>query len=368
MDAVQEFAAQVAAGTTDSSLQPSGDVLAEYAKSLQDDATPPQEEVVEAKQEVVVVEPVVELDIVETPTFDESSFVKEKTGGKFSSLEEWEASLKQPEIKFENETSKGVYELLTQGKIAEVYDILHKKQMAETIQSKPDDAVLKAYIKATNPEFDESEIDDEFNEKYTIDEFAFDDNKLGRERKKLNQRIKADVDNAKQFFNKLADDIKLPVIQSVQQDAVVDDTAAQEERIKYLTSLQGIESKVKQLPFSWKDDKAGIAINGKFDIQATELSKYREQAENIETYYANRYYQDGEYKSDKLIKEMYIADNFDKILSSAVSQAVNQTRLAMLKQNKNITFDNEPTGTFKPSSEEEQLALYDQLFNGHRKR
>jgi hypothetical protein len=378
MDAVQEYAAQVAAGTTtDSSLQSSADIIQEYANSIKPVEEPVIDNVEPTIADVeptnVTNEPSIEVTIdeptnVEEPvnTFDESSFVSEKTGGKYSSFEEWENSLKTPQ--FENETSKGVYELLTQGKIAEVYDILHKKQMAETINSKPDDAVLKAYIKATNPEFDESEVEDEYNEKYTIDEFAFDDSKLSREQKKLNQRIKADVDSAKQFFNKMAEDIKLPVLQQNQQQEPVNDTEAQEERIKYLTSLQSAESKAKQIPFSWKDDKAGISINGKFDIQPSDLSKYRGAAENIEEHFANRYYKEGKYNGELLLTDLYVADNLPKIVSAAVSQAVTQTRLAMLKQNKNITFTNEPSGTFKPSDADTELAMYEQLFLGHRKR
>lgn len=376
MDAIQEYAAQVAAGqTTDSSL--GLDVIQQYADSVKTAAEASAATDVETNVQTGVVdtatkvdEPIstdtnVELDIktsddaivdstVTQPVFDEAEFVKSKTEGKYSSFEEWEAAVKQPELKFQNDTSKAVYDLLAQGNIKEVYDILQKKQMAETIQDKPDEVVLKSYIKAQNPDFDENEVNDEYNEKYTIDEFAYDDSKLSREQKKLNQRIKADVDNAKQFFKSQADDIKLPVTQQYQQTATQeDDTAAQEERIKYLTALQGVEQRVNQLPFQWKDDKAGIEINGKFNIQAQELTKYRGDAENIEAYYANRYYQDGKYKTEQLIKDMYIADNFDKILSSVVSQAVNQTRLTMLKQSKNITLDQEPSGVYKPNDANE---------------
>jgi transcriptional regulator NrdR family protein len=98
------------------------------------------------------------------------------------------------------------------------------------------------------------------------------------------------------------------------------------------------------------------------------LSKYRQAAENLEDYQVNRYYKDGQYQSDKMVKELYIADNFDKILNSAISQAVNQTRLEMLKQSKNIQSEQFTSGTFKPNAADDERAMLDQLFMGHLRR
>jgi hypothetical protein len=59
-----------------------------------------------------------------------------------------------------------------------------------------------------------------------------------------------------------------------------------------------------------------------------------------------------------------VKDNFDKIMSSVVSQAVNQTRLTMLKQSKNITLDQEPSGVYKPNDAEEMNERLLNLFTG----
>jgi hypothetical protein len=122
------------------------------------------------------------------------------------------------------------------------------------------------------------------------------------------------------------------------------------------------------LQFNWKDDKASLSINGKFEIPAQEASTYRDAAESLQDYYAERYYQDGKYQSDKLLKDLYIADNFDKIIQSVISQTANQTRLEMLKQRKNITTDVEQGGTYRPSAADEERNLFDQLFMGHKQR
>ena len=305
---------------------------------------------------------------------DEDDFIKSKTEGKFSSWEEvYEALEQQAQPKFENELSEAVYNMLLEGKTEEIFEILGTKQFADDVQNLPDEDVLKAYIKVNNPDFDDDDIEEEFNESYSIDEFNFDESKLKREQKKLSQRIKNDVQDAKEFFESLAQDIKLPELSRRQaeqapQEDVEMEAMIQEQRSLYLNSLNGVESRIGTLPFQWRDDKANMSVNGKFDIPAQELSKYRQAAENLEDYQVNRYYKDGQYQTDKMVKELYIADNFDKILNSAISQAVNQTRLEMLKQSKNIQSEQFTSGTFKPNAADDERAMLDQLFMGHLKR
>jgi len=304
---------------------------------------------------------------------DEDDFIKSKTEGKFSSWDEVYAAIEQQsQPKFENELSEAVYQMLLEGKTEEIFEILGTKQFAADVQNMEDEDVLKAYIKVQNPDFDDQDVEDEFNESYAIDEYQFDESKLKREQKKLSQRIKTDVQDAKEFFESLAQDIKLPdfsrqVEQAPQQDTEME-AMIQEQRSLYLQSLQGVESRIGTLPFQWKDEKANMSVSGKFDIPAQELSKYRQAAENLEDYQVNRYYKDGQYMSDKMVKELYIADNFEKILNSAISQAVNQTRLEMLKQSKNIQSEQTTSGTFKPNAADDERAMLDQLFMGHLRR
>jgi hypothetical protein len=305
---------------------------------------------------------------------EEDDFIKTKTDGQFGSWDEVVDAINQSSApKFENEMSEAIYNLLLEGKIDDVVDILGTKKFAEDIKSGDDEDVLKAYIKVNNPEFDDDDVDSEYEEKYQIDEYSFDESKLKREQKKLSQRIRNDVENAKEFFDSLAQEIKLPELsrntESVeQQDDSEMEALIQEQRSSFLSSLNGVESRVSSLPFSWKDEKSNVAVNGKFDIPAQELSKYRQAAEDLESYQVDRYYKDGKYNADRLVKELYISDNLDKIITSAVSQAVNQTRLEMLKQSKNIQTESSSSGTFRPNAADEESAMYEQLFMGHLKR
>ena len=306
---------------------------------------------------------------------DEDDFIKAKTEGKFESWEQILEALSQPaKPAFENELSEQVYNMLLQGQTEELFEILGTKQFAEEVKGMSDEEVLKAYIKTNNPDFDDDDVEAEYNEAYTIDEYSFDETKLKREQKKLSQRIKSDVQEAKEFFDSLAQDIKLPELsrpEPAAQAPEVDtetEQLIQEQRSRFLSGLNGVESRLTNLPFQWKDEKANVAVNGKYDIPAQELTKYRAAAEELENYQVERYYKDGQYLTDKMVRDLYIQDNFDKILTSAISQAVNQTRLEMLKQSKNIQSEQEPSGTFKPNAADEERTLFDKLFSGHLQR
>ena len=344
------------------------DPLQEFARTLSEQQL---KEIEEAQPSQPIQEEIFEQQpLQEEEVLDEEDFIKQRTDGRFSSWDELQSALEEQQtqqIKFENEASEVLYNLIAEGKINEVADILYNKKIADEIKTKPDEEVLKSYIKFQNPEFDNDDIEAEYQEKYSIDEFAFDESKLKREQKKLNQKVKNDVSEAREFFESMSEEIKFPQYTQQQQVEPQEDTEAQEERQKFLDSLNGVESRIGSIPFNWKDDKASLSINGKFEIPAQEASKYREAAESLQDYYGERYYQDGKYNSEKLLKDLYIADNFDKIVQSVISQTANQTRIEMLKQRKNITTDIEQQGTYRPSAADEEKSLLDKLFMGHKR-
>jgi hypothetical protein len=384
-DIIQEFANKQ---TTETTVEPTN-ILQEYVNSLnveQKEETPIEpvieqiaEPIADVSNETIESDNLVELNISESEVtedevLDESDFIKTRTGGKYSSWEEVEQHInKEKEVEklgeFENETSRSIYNMLAEGKIAEVTELLQKKAFSESLKDKTDEDVLKAYIKQKNPEFDSQDVEDEYNEKYLIDEYSFDDAKLRREQKKLTQRIKGDVSEAKDYFSQSSEDIKFPKYEVSKQIAEetndTEDAELQVERDRFLSSLDEIKNNVSSLPFNWKDEKTNMSVNGKFEIPAQELTKYQKGAENLEGYLAERYYQEGKYKSEQLLKDLYIADNFNKIINSVVSQAVNQTRLEVLKKSKNITVDTEQSATYRPSDADEEKNMFDKLFSGH---
>jgi hypothetical protein len=182
-DIIQEFANKQ---TTETPTE-STDILQEYVNSLNTE----KEEVPEVVESIVaetveetITETVphetsesdnlVELSITEDDNeeeevLDESDFIKTRTNGKYSSWEELEEQInKDKEVEklgeFENETSRSIYNMLAEGKIAEVTELLQKKAFSESLKEKTDEDVLKAYIKQKNPEFDSQDVEDEYNE------------------------------------------------------------------------------------------------------------------------------------------------------------------------------------------------------------
>ena len=130
------------------------DPLQEFAKTLSSE----QLEEIEGTQ-VDVNNEVIESS--DDEVLDEDDFIKQRTDGEFSSWEELREALqveRAKELKFENETSEALYNLIAEGKINEVADILYNKKVADEIKNKPDEDVLKSYIKFQNPEFDSEDI------------------------------------------------------------------------------------------------------------------------------------------------------------------------------------------------------------------
>ena len=165
------------------------DPLQEFARTLSEQQL---KEIEEAQPSQPIQEEIFEQQpLQEEEVLDEEDFIKQRTDGRFSSWDELQSALEEQQtqqIKFENEASEVLYNLISEGKINEVADILYNKKIADEIKTKPDEEVLKSYIKFQNPEFDNDDIEAEYQEKYSIDEFAFDESKLKREQKKLNQK------------------------------------------------------------------------------------------------------------------------------------------------------------------------------------
>ena len=370
VDILKEYAESLKEATTEQTTE-LPDIAESTELPVQDLATTVEEPVVNTVEDFsndnnltfVADEPSVE-DVV-----DEDDFISQKTGGKFSSWEDIEKRLSEEQtLQFKDEASKNIYNMLAEGRIDEVADVLQKVTFAKSVQDKPDEDILKAYIKATNPEFDSEDIKEEYNEKYTIYEYSFDESKFKREQKKLSQKIKSDVTEARQFFNKLGGEFSFPQATTTQPQEIeneVDDAIVQEERNRFLSSLNEVASRSNSIPFNWKDEKTNLSVAGKFEIPGQELSKYKAGAEDLQSYIADKYYKDGKYKADQLLRDLYVADNLDRIISSAVSQAVNQTRLETIKKSKNISTDTEHQATFRPSDSEEESDMFAKLFMGH---
>jgi len=253
-----------------------------------------------------------------------------------------EALNKQPEPKqpeFANETSKQLYELILQGKENDIADVLYTRKQVQSLLGETDETkLIKAYIGFKNPEFDRSDIEAEYNELYTIPENAeFDDAKRTREEKRLRQRIKSDVAAAKEYFNKKSEELTLPTVakNTIEPDEELDNESAV-YRQRFVDSLQKFGG-VKPIEFEYKDENTSVPIKYELDAHGVqEIKSLLEKENGFFDFFADRHYDGKEYKIDQMVKDFYVLKNFDKILDSAVSQAVNKAKIEYLKTQKNI--------------------------------
>lgn len=335
-------------------------------------AETPTEQVTEVKEETVVEQPVTEVEspvvVEEVPTQPSADISILKDLG-FENVESLKEALnKQPEIlkpEFVNDASRELYEAILQGKEDEVAEVLYTKRQLSKLENETDESkILKAHIKFTNPEFDESDVEDEFKEKYSLSEDAeFDESKLKREQKKLKQRISNDVASAKEFFATKRQELKLPQFEKVTaQDTPAesqDDVFVQllAENVKTFKGLTPIE-------FEHKDENTTIPI--RYEWKQDVLGQIKSQLEQPNGYYAmlaTRHYDGEKYNTEQIVKDIYVLSHFDSILDAAVSQAVNKTKIEFLKTQKNIS-NNVPSERALPqelqqdSAKEELRALF----------
>lgn len=149
-----------------------------------------------------------------------NKLILEKTGGKFASIDEVVAAQAAvaPEIKFENDSSKQVYELLVAGKIDDVYDVL-KKQKTDYASLKDID-VIKLDLKKDNSYLTDTELDELIVDKYGLDEEITEDDKTDLTASQLrekeariakNQRsVKRDASSVRVKMESSKTDIKMP--------------------------------------------------------------------------------------------------------------------------------------------------------------
>lgn len=330
------------------------------AEAVNEAVETPAETVVETKEEVK--EPVAEKTepVVETPVAvkdspaepsSDISFLKELG---FESKEQLQEALnRQPEVlkpEFVNDESRMLYEAILQGKEDEIADVLYtRKQLAKLEGETSEEKILKAHIKFTNPEFDDSDVEDEYKEKYSLSEDAeFDESKQKREQKKLKQRIANDVAQAKQFFATKKQELKLPTFEKVTaQDTPAesqDDVFVQllAENVKNFKGLTPIE-------FEHKDETSSIPIRYEWDNN--KVSEIKAQLEQPHGYYsllATRHYDGEKYNTNQIVEDVYVLNNWKSMLDAAVTQAVNKTKIEFLKTQKNIS-NNVPTERALPS-------------------
>lgn len=336
---------------------------------------PAAEAVVEEVATTVITpvgEEAVTITVIEpaAPVFDEAAWIKQHFGEEITSVDALKEKLiPQPKVveplKFENETSKKIYEALLSGKENEVTEYLTKKQFVNSLKEKSPEEIVKAGWK-TEFGLTDAEANRRFNKQFSVDEFAEDEDKA-YEQKIIAKTIEREAENYKKFFADYDQKITLP---SLEQEAApasaapqVDYTSEAAKRaIAFSESLNKPVDDIANIPFEFSD--TNLTVKGKVAIPNDEVTKIKTQLEGQEDkFIENRWFKNGEFNLDLFARDVYLITHPQAVANAATSQVAHKAREQFLKENRNYQPAGQViTGDFMPSEAEQKREWYRKNF------
>jgi hypothetical protein len=330
-EAFNETGAQTTDASTDTSF------LNEFNQST--------ESVPHETEQVEVTPPTTET--TQTPTTPEQELVNEvvnksdyeKVIAEKAELESKLTSMSQSDL---DENSKVIYDYIREGKLKELNDFLSVQ--TQDYSSKSQDQLVAEYLKAQNPEWTTEDIEDEMSSTYGL---GLDEDLLtDQERRAYGRKLKADAKEALQFFESKKSEIKLPNLNPVSNEPVIDQAALQAQADEAYKSW---ESSVSE---SMKDfNKISIALreNEQFDFAVGEdvsnslIEDMKMLGKDVSVFFKPYISEDGKVNARKLAEDMTFLRNKEAIVRSAVTQQVAKAQDDWLKGIKNTQMSPNPS-------------------------
>lgn len=276
----------------------------------------------------------------------------------------------QEEIKWANEDSKKVHELLREGKIEDVVEIYNKqKQLDRVIKSEVNtqsaDEIIKLQMKLKYPTLNDNQIDFQFNEDYgtgkkPVQKESELDEEFNERLAEYNERVER-VNMKKTIaatmaipeLQKLKSEIVLPDLsKSEQATSQLTEAQLQQMRDNFLKALDGNYSKVEGFSTRVKDESVDYPVVFKIPDEDKVAIKERLAQEGLDVndYMDKRWFgKDGVPNIEKIITDIYQLENLDKILSGVANKSANERWEAYTKSTKNLNVNTSstPTPTFQ---------------------
>lgn len=328
-----------------------------------------------------------------TQEMDWGTILSEKTGGKFKSWDEITTKLTEEPagISFDNDESKKVYDYLKDGKIDDVLQVYNEQRRLSSIKDMSDADVVKLAMEFKHAGLTTDDIGEEFSSKFSLekpeapdaDEYLDLDEeslakaqktyekeltKFNKDQKSLDRRLKLEASESRDYLESLRKDIVLPDITPANNQPNEPDyeEAIKEQkknRQEYLTSLEKSSAGFKEIPFKISDE--GVSFEGSYQIDDAErqqLQKDLSEKDVMNDLFMSRYIKDDGYDTAKLMQDIYWLNNKEKIITSAVKQALSKGKLENIRSVKNVDLDNQHRNDFTPSSEAQLQELAKTFF------
>ena len=261
-------------------------------------------------------------------------------------------------IEFANDESKKAYELLLAGKIDEVRDILNEQKKLSEVDKLAPAEIIKLNLQYQHKDFSPTEIADLFNEQYEIpeapkqgvseldEEFEERVNKHEKEVKKIEARIARDSKPAASELLKLQKEIVLPNMVSNQPEIIAPTQEELEADKKkgelFIQNLNDGLSKFKGYDATFKDEEVELSVAYKMtNDEKTELQPIIALSKSDAGAFLTKIGwldADGNINTSKLIEDLPLVLNKQKVIQQLVSETGNKRYEASAKAIKNIDY------------------------------
>ena len=319
-------------------------------------------------------------------TFDEGEYLKTNFG--WESAESAKAELERlrglektprEDLKFANDESKRIFDLIKSGKTKEVRDYLDRQDRLDRLTtydlSKADQAadILKAHLQFKNPDLTPREIDRIISRKFTfpakpannLDLTPEENQAAVQEWENKVREIEEDmIIEAKLVRPELAQfksELVLPDIQHV--DPALAEAQQKElqewqtNRANYLKLLNEDLKNFSGFTVKFEDQRNGFDFSVPYEVVPEELTSLKEQLSdfNRDKFLDERWFdKDGKPRIAEIASDIYFLKNRDKILQKMVNESAAQLLVQVKKQRANITVGTQSQGTFQPDNASEQ--------------
>ena len=279
----------------------------------------------------------------------------EKLKEEVPQLKQFKETAPKP-IEYANEESKKVHELLLAGKVKEVKAIYDLQEKLETVDNLTPAEKIKLHIEQTNKHYKKADIEDVFEERYTYpekpvqgdleddDAFSQRQERYNASVEKINRRIERDSITAAEELSKLKQEIKLPDIPTTPNpeleefEAYKANNAKVDENHKILVdSISKLSEKDISYQLNFNDEAKKVKFDISYQGEKDGVERAKASAADYLGFITENYYkEDGSPLVDKLTSDIYFLQNRDKIMTEAINQAVNETLLQVVRNQKNI--------------------------------
>lgn len=329
--------------------------------------------------------PAAEAPKEEEDIFDEAQYVKTNFGWDSADAGKEELQrlrdLEKKPVTFANADSEKAFNYLKEGKEVELRDLLDRKIKLSKSDALEAKNAISLHLQVTKPHYTTQDIEDVLEEMYPTpqkpvqgkeEEQDVYDARLteySQTLEKINRRISRDALQAKEDLKKLHSEFILPDIHPIDpnliQGAAQKELEAKQNREKYLAAVESDFNKVSGFNATFKDKEVEIPLS--YGLTDEEKAIYKEKLKTFDVYkyFGPRWFnEDDSPKIDKMMSDIYLLENPDKIMQKFVNDAGSKRMDHYLKDKKNIKIDGKQNeGTFQPSNEEaKQKALGEWAF------